>query len=154
MKIINTVVKELVSCLRLQYGVEEVYGIRNGYMGFYSAPWASAASCIQRCHGGCVPLDCRYLGTRDYSHIVSQYGSCESWYALVPNMFGRLRMCASLGGDHPDTLTSINNLGSLLQAKGDLDGAEVLTREALQAQRETRAEERRGGPEWRSRWRP
>jgi len=30
-------VRELVSCLRLQYGVEEVYGVRNGYMGFYAS---------------------------------------------------------------------------------------------------------------------
>ena len=35
------------------------------------------------------------------------------------------------------TLTSINNLGGLLQARGDLAGAEVLLREALQARRET-----------------
>ena len=33
---LNTVVKELVNCLRSQYGVDEVYGIKNGYMGFYS----------------------------------------------------------------------------------------------------------------------
>jgi hypothetical protein len=33
-------------------------------------------------------------------------------------------------------LTSINNLGSLLKAKGDLDGAEALYREALEARRE------------------
>jgi len=32
---LNTVVKELVSCLREQYGVEEVFGVRNGYKGFY-----------------------------------------------------------------------------------------------------------------------
>ena len=36
---LNTVVKELVSCLRSQYGVEEVYGVKNGYMGFYSSEW-------------------------------------------------------------------------------------------------------------------
>jgi len=33
---LNTVLRELVNCLRQQYGVEEVYGVRNGYMGFYS----------------------------------------------------------------------------------------------------------------------
>ena len=33
---LNTVVKELVHCLREQYGVDEVYGVRNGYKGFYS----------------------------------------------------------------------------------------------------------------------
>jgi len=34
---LNTVIKELVNCLRSQYGVSEVYGVRNGYMGFYSS---------------------------------------------------------------------------------------------------------------------
>ncbi|EOD12957.1 hypothetical protein EMIHUDRAFT_452118 [Emiliania huxleyi CCMP1516] len=43
----------------------------------------------------------------------------------------------TLGDNHPDTLTSINNLGMLLEAKGDLDGAEALLREALEARRET-----------------
>ena len=33
---LNTVVKEVVACLRSQYGVEDVYGVRNGYMGFYT----------------------------------------------------------------------------------------------------------------------
>jgi len=33
---LNTVVKELVHCLRAQYGVDEVYGVPNGYQGFYS----------------------------------------------------------------------------------------------------------------------
>jgi len=36
---LNTVVKELVHCLRHQYGVETVYGIRHGYMGFYAEEW-------------------------------------------------------------------------------------------------------------------
>ena len=40
---LNTVVKELVNCLRLQYGVQDVYGIRNGYMGFYAADWQPLA---------------------------------------------------------------------------------------------------------------
>jgi len=31
---LNTVVRELVMCLRRQYGVEHVYGIREGYRGF------------------------------------------------------------------------------------------------------------------------
>ena len=44
---------------------------------------------------------------------------------------------SALGDKHPDTLTSINNLGSLLQDKGDLDGAGALYREALEAKRET-----------------
>ena len=43
----------------------------------------------------------------------------------------------TLGGRHPDTLTSINNLGILLQDKGDLTAAEPLLREVLEGQRET-----------------
>ena len=38
---------------------------------------------------------------------------------------------------HPDTLTSVNNLGSLLKAQGKLDEAEPLYRRALQAREET-----------------
>ena len=37
---------------------------------------------------------------------------------------------AVLGSRHPDALTSINNLASLLQATGDLDRAEELLSEA------------------------
>ena len=38
---LNTVVKELVICLRAQYGVSTVYGIKYGYMGFYTGlAWA------------------------------------------------------------------------------------------------------------------
>ena len=33
-----------------------------------------------------------------------------------------------LGEKHPGTLTSVNNLASLLQDKGDYDGAEPLFR--------------------------
>ena len=37
--------------------------------------WASAQSCIQRCHNsGCVPLDCRYLGSRDFPGLAGRYG--------------------------------------------------------------------------------
>jgi len=36
---LNTVVKELVSCLRLQYGVERVFGVPGGYRGFYANEW-------------------------------------------------------------------------------------------------------------------
>ena len=39
---------------------------------------------------------------------------------------------AKLGDDHPDTLTSINNLAHLLQAQGHLAEAEPLYREALE----------------------
>ena len=37
----------------------------------------------------------------------------------------------TLGDRHPSTLASIGSLGSLLYAKGDLNGAEGLLREAL-----------------------
>ena len=47
-------------------------------------------------------------------------------------------MCReTLGDRHPHTLTSINNFGGLLQAKGDLVAAEPLLHEALKVCRET-----------------
>ncbi|TFH54313.1 MAG: tetratricopeptide repeat protein, partial [Methanothrix sp.] len=39
-----------------------------------------------------------------------------------------------LGKEHPDTLTSVNNLAALLYSKGDYKGAEPLLRRALEAQ--------------------
>ncbi|MDG2443526.1 MAG: tetratricopeptide repeat protein, partial [Luminiphilus sp.] len=42
-----------------------------------------------------------------------------------------------LGGEHPDTLTSVNNLGGLLRDEGDYDGAEPLCRRALEARERT-----------------
>ena len=38
-----------------------------------------------------------------------------------------------LGREHPDTLTSVNNLAALLKSKGDYDAAEPLYRRALEA---------------------
>jgi nephrocystin-3 len=38
----------------------------------------------------------------------------------------------ALGAEHPDTLGSVNNLGVLLKAKGDHEGAEALLRRALE----------------------
>ena len=43
----------------------------------------------------------------------------------------------TLGNQHPDTLTSIGNLGVLLEEMGDPVAAELLSREALEASRET-----------------
>ena len=43
----------------------------------------------------------------------------------------------TLGNRHPSTLISINDLGVLLKAKGDLAAAEPLYREALKGRRET-----------------
>ena len=42
----------------------------------------------------------------------------------------------TLGDRHPDTLTSIGNMGSLLEAQGQLDEARPLYEEALQGRRE------------------
>ena len=42
-----------------------------------------------------------------------------------------------MGDRHPDTLTSINNVGSLLYAQGDPKGARALYEEALEARRAT-----------------
>ncbi|EOD11930.1 hypothetical protein EMIHUDRAFT_464982 [Emiliania huxleyi CCMP1516] len=51
---------------------------------------------------------------------------------------GALEGCReTLGDKHPDTLLSISNLGQLLKAKGDLDGAEAFCREALEGRPET-----------------
>ena len=47
---------------------------------------------------------------------------------------------ATLGGRHPDTLISMNNLGGLLLAQGKLDEAGVVLREALEAKRATLGE--------------
>ena len=44
---------------------------------------------------------------------------------------------STLGGRHPNTLSSINNLGSLLQGNGDLAAVELLLREALEGMCET-----------------
>ncbi|MEM0984522.1 MAG: tetratricopeptide repeat protein [Planctomycetota bacterium] len=40
---------------------------------------------------------------------------------------------SELGPDHPDTLTSLNNLGRALQQAGDLDGALAISEEVFQA---------------------
>ena len=43
----------------------------------------------------------------------------------------------TLGPDHSDTLNSVNNLGSLLQDRGQLDEAESLYRRALEGSERT-----------------
>ena len=42
---------------------------------------------------------------------------------------------ATLGPDHPETLTSLNNLAMLLQACGRLTDAELLFREVVEKRR-------------------
>ena len=46
-----------------------------------------------------------------------------------------LREAPEFGDRHPNTLTSMNNLGTLLETKGDTAAAEPLLREALEGQR-------------------
>jgi non-specific serine/threonine protein kinase/serine/threonine-protein kinase len=46
-----------------------------------------------------------------------------------------------LGGEHPDTLISINNMGALLQAEGKIDQAEPYYREALEKRRRVLGDE-------------
>lgn len=42
---LNTVIREIVMCLSNVYGCGEVYGVQNGYCGFYSgAPWRRLTS--------------------------------------------------------------------------------------------------------------
>ncbi|KAA8491541.1 ATP-dependent 6-phosphofructokinase 7 [Porphyridium purpureum] len=36
---INTVIREIVGCLQKEYGVDTVFGIPNGYRGFYNGSW-------------------------------------------------------------------------------------------------------------------
>jgi Flp pilus assembly protein TadD len=43
----------------------------------------------------------------------------------------------TLGSEHPDTLSSLNNLAILLKYKGDLAGAEPLLRRVIEARERT-----------------
>jgi len=36
---LNTVIRELTECLRYQYGVVDIFGVLQGYRGFYSKEW-------------------------------------------------------------------------------------------------------------------
>ena len=47
----------------------------------------------------------------------------------------------TLGKEHPNTLTSLNNLAGLLNAKGDYAGAEPLYRRVLEARERTQGKE-------------
>ena len=48
---------------------------------------------------------------------------------------------SQLGKEHPDTLSSVNNLAALLQNRGDYDNAEPLYRRALEARERTLGKE-------------
>lgn len=53
----NTVVREIVTCLWMRYGVREIWGIRNGFRGFYSSNYVPmTAESVQNLHrkGGTV----------------------------------------------------------------------------------------------------
>ena len=47
----------------------------------------------------------------------------------------------ALGEEHPDILTSLNNLASLLQAQGKLEEAELLFRKELEGEQKALGEE-------------
>lgn len=61
----------------------------------------------------------------------------EGKYALAEPIYVRVLELrrAALGDEHPDTLTSINNMAMLLQAQGKLDAAEPLLFEAASTAR-------------------
>ena len=69
------------------------------------------------------------------SGLLEEMGSLAASRRLCEKCMRARR--ATLGDTHPDTLTSINFLGSLLQDQGDLAGASPLLREALAASRAT-----------------
>ena len=47
----------------------------------------------------------------------------------------------TLGDDHPDTLTTMNNLAATLRNQGDLAGARALQEQVLEARRRVLGEE-------------
>jgi len=61
--------------------------------------------------------------------VKGDYEGAEEFYRRA--LAGREK---ALGADHPDTLDSLNNLGTLLKTKGDYERAEELLRRALAVQ--------------------
>lgn len=79
----------------------------------------------------------------DYSHstalgnlgqLLSVYGRWEAAEELIRAHLAHLRK--TVGARHPDTLSTMGNLAGVLEGKGDLASAVVISREALKLQRE------------------
>ena len=86
-------------------------------------PCASGRGSAQWIHGHCLATELKAQG---------KYDEAEPLYRKA------LEVALETHGDrHPDTLTSICNLGTLLEVKGDLATAGPLCREALKGRRET-----------------
>jgi tetratricopeptide (TPR) repeat protein len=62
-----------------------------------------------------------------YAHEKGNYDVAEKMYREA--LEGREKM---LGKEHPDTLTSVNNLASVLRDQGEYEEAEVMNRRALE----------------------
>jgi len=65
-----------------------------------------------------------------YDHVRGTYKSAENLYHLQWEIISRI-----LGDEHPDTLTSMNNLAETLRAEGDLTGAREKQEEVLEIRR-------------------
>jgi hypothetical protein len=75
-----------------------------------------------------------WLGRYEYQS--GRYRAAEGWYEQQ-----RQGQVANLGEEHPDTLTSLNNLAGTLRAQGDLAGARALQEKVLEARRRVLGEE-------------
>jgi tetratricopeptide (TPR) repeat protein len=62
-----------------------------------------------------------------YLHQMGEYASAEEFLRLSLDVREKM-----LGQEHPDTLTSVSQLGSVLESQGKYDAAEVLHRRALE----------------------
>ena len=71
------------------------------YVNTHAGGWASAKNCIMQCFNCEVPLDCRYLGARDFSPIETQYGNCNTFYKVSTDSgtAGNIQMCEGLGDE-------------------------------------------------------
>ncbi len=73
--------------------------------------------------------------------LYTSIGLYDSAYPLQESALATRRRV--LGEEHPDTLTSINNMGALLRAQGKLDQAAPYLREAIEKSRRVLGEEHR-----------
>ena len=74
-------------------------------------------------------LSYRFNAVALFHSDAGRYKAAEPLYRRALEGYERV-----LGREHPDTLTSVNNLALLLKSKGDYAGAEPLYRRALEAQ--------------------